>query len=198
MGQIALAEGHEKADSFYARDVFGKSLNFFMVKKVHILLAYLIEVIFPFDRHWRNFYPVAVFPVRAGSGYLAEVDFRIEVGCKRISVVAAVAVQNINGMDFVEVVFLRIGCKNAGDTRVKAGSEKTGDAGFFETVHIGPLPGVIKVSRKAKLFASLFVDCTPCRIIRVFCFVVCSINVRNLTCKAGIHNGKILIRKCQV
>ena len=101
-------------------------------------------------------------------------------------------------MDFVEVVFLRIGCKNAGDTRVKAGSEKTGDAGFLETVHIGPLPGVIKVSRKAKLFASLFVDCTPCRIIRIFCFVVCSINVRNLACKAGIHNGKILIRKCQV
>ena len=76
MGQIALAEGHEKADSFYARDIFCKSLNFFMVKKVHILLAYLIEVIFPFDRHWRNFYPVAVFPVRAGSGYLAEVETR--------------------------------------------------------------------------------------------------------------------------
>ena len=198
MGQIALAEGHEEADSFYARDIFCKSLNFFMVKKVHILLAYLIEVIFPFDRHWRNFYPVAVFPVRAGSGYLAEVDFRIEVGCKRISVVAAVAVQNINRVNFIEIVFLCIGCKNAGDARVKAGSEKTGDAGFLETVHIGPLPGVIKVSRKAKLFASLFVDRTPCRIIRVFCFVVCSINVRNLTCKAGIHNGKILIRKSQI
>ena len=112
--------------------------------------------------------------------------------------IAAVAVQNINGMDFVEVVFLRIGCKNAGDTRIKAGSEKTGDAGFFETVHIGPLPGVIKVSRKAKLFASLFVDCTPCRIIRIFCFVICSIDVRNLTCEAGIHNGKILIRKSQI
>ena len=112
--------------------------------------------------------------------------------------IAAVAVQNINRVNFIEIVFLCIGCKNAGDTRVKAGSEKTGDAGFLETVHISPLPGVIKVSRKAKLFASLFVDRTPCRIIRVFCFVVCSINVRNLTCKAGIHNGKILIRKSQI
>ena len=73
-----------------------------------------------FDRHWRNFYPVAVFPVRAGSGYLAEVDFRIEVGCKRISMIAAVAVQNINRVNFIEIVFLCIGCKNAGDTRVKA------------------------------------------------------------------------------
>ena len=141
---------------------------------------------------------MAVFPVRAGSGYLAEVDFRIEVGCKRISVVAAVAVQNINRVNFIEIVFLCIGCKNAGDALVKAGSEKTGDAGFLETVHIGPLPGIIKVGGKAKLFASLFVDCAPCRIICIFCFVICSIDVRNLTCEAGIHNGKILIRKSQI
>ena len=73
-----------------------------MVKEVHILLAYFLEVVLSLDAHGRYLNPLAVFPVAARSGNLAEIDFRVKVGGKRITVVAAVTVKDIDGVDLVE------------------------------------------------------------------------------------------------
>ena len=63
-----------------------------MVKQVHILLAYLLEVVHALDLHRLCLYPVAVLPVGALSGHLADIDLRVKVSGEWVSVVAAVAV----------------------------------------------------------------------------------------------------------
>ena len=88
---------------------FGQRLDFLVVEQVHVLAADLVEVVLPLDGHGGDFDPVAVLPVGAGRGNLAQVDLGIEVGGERVAVVAAVAVQNVDGVDLVEQVLLGIG-----------------------------------------------------------------------------------------
>ena len=91
---------------FCLRDVLCQRLDLLVVQQVHILVAHLIEVVLPLDAHGRDLHPVAVLPVAAGSGHLAQVDLGVEVGGKSIAVVAAVAVQNVDGVDGIELVLL--------------------------------------------------------------------------------------------
>ena len=106
MVEIALAEGHEEADALCLRDVLCQRLDLLVVEQVHILLAHLVEIVLPLDAHGRDLDPVAVLPVAAGSGHLAQVDLRVKVGGKGIAVGAAVAVQNINGVNVANSCFL--------------------------------------------------------------------------------------------
>ena len=55
-------------------------------------------------RGYSWFHPVSILPVASGRTYLTKIDFRIKVGCKCISVVSSIAVQNINGIDLVELM----------------------------------------------------------------------------------------------
>ena len=91
-----------------------------MVEQVHVLAADLVEVVLALDGHGGDFDPVAVLPVGAGRGNLAQVDLGIEVGGERVAVVAAVAVQNVNGVDLVEQVLLSIGAVGLRHARVEA------------------------------------------------------------------------------
>jgi hypothetical protein len=92
MSKIALTESHEEADALNFRDVYGERLKLFVVEKIHVLLAYAVEVVFSLDAHCGDLYPLAVFDVAARSGNFAEVNFRVEVCSESIAVVAAVAV----------------------------------------------------------------------------------------------------------
>ena len=123
MGQVGLAEGHEKADALDTRDVLGQRLDLLVVQQVHILVADLIEVILALDGHSRDLDPVAVLPVGAGRGNLAQVDLGVEVGRERVAVVAAIAVQNVDGVDLVEQVLLRVRAVCLRYARVKARAE---------------------------------------------------------------------------
>ena len=80
MVKVALAESHKEADALDIRQVFAQGLNFLVMQQVHILLADLIEVVFPLDAHGRNLDPLAVLHVAAGSGDFAQVDFGVKVG----------------------------------------------------------------------------------------------------------------------
>ena len=51
-----------------------------------------------------GFEPLSVFVVQALLGYLAYVDFGIEVGCEGLVVVSGVAVDNVEIVNFVEMV----------------------------------------------------------------------------------------------
>ena len=50
-----------------------------MVKQIHILLAYLREVILAFDFHRLRLDPVSVLPIASVRRYLAQVDLGIEI-----------------------------------------------------------------------------------------------------------------------
>ena len=109
-----------------------EGFDLLVVQQVHILLADLIEGIRALNAHSRDFDPVAVFPITAGRGNLAQVDLRVEVCRKRITVVAAVAVQNIDGIDGIKLVLFGVGAVRLRNTRVKAAAEQCGEAGLFK------------------------------------------------------------------
>ena len=107
--QVALAKGHEETDALYARNVLGQGFDFFVVQQVHVLLAHFVKHVFALDAHGRDFDPVALavcvgVPVAARCRNFAEVDFGVEVGGELVAVIAAVAVQNVNFFDGVELV----------------------------------------------------------------------------------------------
>ena len=104
MCQVALSEGHEKADALDSRNVQGKALDLLMVKQVHILLSHTVEIVDALDLHGLCLYPVAVLPVGAFGGNLADIDLRVKIRCKRIAMVAAVAVQYVNVVDLVKLM----------------------------------------------------------------------------------------------
>ena len=57
---------------------------------------------------------------------------RVEVGLRKggKAVVAAIAVQNINGVDGVKLMLLGIGAVSLGHARVKAAAQQGGEAGL--------------------------------------------------------------------
>ena len=193
MGQVGLAKGHKEADALDIRDVLGQRLDLLVVQQVHILVADLVKVVLTLDGHGRDLDPVAVLPVGAGRGNLAQVDLRVEVGRERVAVVAAVAVQNVDGVDLVEQVLLRVRAVCLRHARVKARAQKRGQAGLFELLLVCPLPGVVKVGGEALFLAALLVDRAPLRIVGVLGLVVGGVHVVDAALQARIHDGQVLI-----
>ena len=150
-----------------------------MVQQVHVLFADAFKVIFALDFHGLGLYPVAVLPVGAVGGNLANVDLRVKVGGERVAVVAAVAVEDVDVVDLVKLVFQSIGGKDAGDARVKAAAQQADDAGLFKALAVGPLPAVLEF----------------CGILRL---IVGGVHIVGLGGKAGVHDGQVLIRQGEV
>ena len=147
-----------------------------MMQQVHILFADFIEVVNPLDFHRFGFYPLAIENIAALCRNFPNVDFRIEVGCERITMVTAVAVQNINFMDFIEIMLLCIGTEYTRYAWVETAAQQGCNASLFKAFPICPLPLVFKL----------------CRVFRL---IVCGVHIVYLGCKASIHNGQILIRQ---
>ena len=60
------------------------------------------EIVGRVDAHSGNLFPLAGFPIAPVLGDLSDVDLRVEVGGKRLTVVTTVAVQNVDRIDLVE------------------------------------------------------------------------------------------------
>ena len=189
MVKVALAESHKEADALDIGQVFAQGLNFLVMQQVHILLADLIEVVFPLDAHGRNLDPLAVLHVAAGSGDFAQVDFGVKVGGKGVAVVAAVAVENVDRVNRIELMFGGVGAVGLRHTRVKATAQQRSQAGILKLFLVGPLPAVIEVGGKAFLLAALLVDGTPGGVVGVFGFVVGGVHVVDAAGKAGVHDS---------
>ena len=201
--EVALAERHEEADALHARDVLGERFDFFVVQQVHVLLADFVEHVFTLDAHGRDFDPMALavfvgIPVAARSGNFAEVDFGVEVRGELVTMVAAVAVENIDFLDGVELVLESVGAVGLRDTRVKTGTEQCRKAGLFKLFFISPLPAVVEVGAEALFLAAFVVDLAPLGVVNVFGLVVRRVHVIHATFEAGVHDGEVLVRKRDV
>ena len=89
--------------------------------------------------------------------------------------VAGVAVDDIQILDFIEMMFRCISCIYSCYTRIESASQDSRQTRFFETVFIGPLPAI-------------FIFCLVQR------FVVGSVEIADTVNQAGIHDGEVLIR----
>ena len=169
-----------------------------MMKQVHIFLSNLREVIFTFNLHRLCLNPMTIFPIGTIGRYFTQINLRIEIRCKRITMITAITIQNINGINFIKIMLQRIGCEDACNPRVKTTAQKCCNTGFFKSVLISPLPGIIKICRKSFVFASFFINCTPLWIIRIFRFIIGCVNIIHLACQTSIHDCQILIRQCHI
>ncbi len=109
--------------------------------------------------------------------------------------VAAVAVQDVDGVDLVKVVLQGVGGEHAGDARIEAGAQDGGQAGVLKLLGVGPLPAVVKVGGEAFLLAALFVDGAPGGVVGVLGLIVGGVDVVDAAGQAGVHDGKILVRQ---
>ena len=169
-----------------------------MVEQIHILHAHFREIILTLNGHSGNFNPFTVFPIGAGSRNLAQINFGVKISCKGIAMVAAVAVQNIDGIDLVKIMLQRISGENAGYAGVKAGAQQGHNASLLKFFFIRPLPRIIEVSREALFLAALVIHSAPSRVINILRLIVSSVNIVNLALQASIHDGQILIGQCHI
>ncbi len=103
-----MAESHEEANPLDAFDVEGQRLQFLVVQQIHVLFTDLRKVVHPLDFHRLGFYPLAVFPVAAVGCYFPDVDFGIEVCSERIAMVTGICIQDVDIVNFVKIVLLRV------------------------------------------------------------------------------------------
>ncbi len=115
-----------------------------MVEQIRPLYAHFGKINISMDAHRLDFQPLAVFPVFAFLGDFADVDFRVEVGGKRLAVTAGVAVDNIDIVNLIEVVFLRVRAKDIRHPRIEAAAQQRHNAFFPVSVVISPLPLVLE------------------------------------------------------
>ena len=93
--------------------------------------------------------------------------------------VAGIAVYDVEIVDLVEVMLGGISSIDTADTRVEATAEDSRQTSLFETILVGPLPGVLEV----------------CFVLRL---VVGRIEVVAATSQTGVHNRQVLIGQGEV
>ena len=123
--------------------------------------------------------PFAAFPILALLGYFAYVDFGVEVRGKCFAVIACIAIDYIEVVHLVEVVFGGVCGEDRCYTRVEAAAEYGCKPRTAELILICPLPRVLEVCL-------------------IFGFVVGGVEVVYAALEAGVHNGQVLIRQSNV
>ena len=105
--------------------------------------------------------------------------------------VAAVAVQDVDGVDGVELVLLGVGAVGLSHAGIKAAAQQGGESGLLELLPVGPLPGVVEVGRESLLLAALLIGGLP--LLNVLGLVVGGVHVIDAALQAGVHDGQILV-----
>ena len=178
--EVVRREAHPELRALDRRDVLGEGFEFLVIHPVDFVTADAFgagEALVL--GHRGSLDELAVFPVAALGGDFADVDLRVEVGGEGVAVVAAVDVDDVERVDLVEVVLERPGGENIGDAGVKTGAEQRGEAGFFETFLVFPLPRVFELGD-------------------VLGLVVGGVEVIDAGFKAGVHEGEVLVRQGDV
>ena len=107
--------------------------------------------------------------------------------------VAAVAVQNVNGVNGVKLMLFGPGAVGLGHAGVKAAAQQGGQAGVLKPFAVGPLPAVIKIGGKSLLFAPLFIHRAPGGDGGILRLIVGGVHVVDAAGQAGLHDGQVLI-----
>ena len=107
--------------------------------------------------------------------------------------VAAVAVQDVDGVDGVKLVLLGVGAVGLGHAGVEAAAQQSGEAGLLKLLPVGPLPGVVEVGRESLLLAALLIGGLPLGLLDVLGLVVGGVHVVDAALQAGVHDGQVLV-----
>src|SRR5690606_29172610 len=124
---VVLTEAHPEANIGHAQ-VLRHGMQLVVTCEVGRTLAHhgQIPLVLVLEHGVRL--PLAVFPRPHGGGELAEVDFGIEVGGEIARVAARVDVDNIDGIDGVEIGDHAVAAVSVHHTRVKTHAQNGGHA----------------------------------------------------------------------
>ena len=131
------------------------------------------------DLLWFGLAPLPILVVLPLLRDLADVDLGVEVRSEGLVMISAIAVDDIEVMNLVEVVLRRIGSKDARHPGIKATAQDSRQTGFLEALLVGPLPAVFEL-----------------RLIKGF--IVGRVEVVDTCLEASIHNMEVLIRQSYV
>jgi hypothetical protein len=145
-----VAKPHPETDAV-GFDVLVKGMQFIVAREVHRLIAHHGEVVHPFVGVHGALNPLPINP-RPHFAELTEIDFRIKVGCKKFPMLARVHVQNIDGVDLIEIVFERVSGVGVYHARVETDAQNRVNAFFCAAV--APFPLVVAIPRR--IFTHLF------------------------------------------
>src|SRR5690606_3406914 len=152
-----------------------QGFQLFVVEAVHVVGADALGAgELHFGGHGGRGDEFAVFPVAAVGGDFADVDLGVEVGGEGVAVVAAVDVDDVEGVDLVEVVLGDPGGEDVGGAGVEAGAEQGHEARLLEALPVGPLPAVFELGGVEGL-------------------VVGGVEVVDAGFEAGVHDGEVLV-----
>ncbi len=140
MCKVFLAECHPEARTLYGGEVQHQALQLLVVEQIALARAYVGvgEALVYFQR--AGGHPLAVLPVAAVLGYLADVYLGVEVGGECFAVVAGVAVNDVEVFHLLEIVLGGVGGEYGRHSGVKAAAQYSGEAGVLEALAVGPLP----------------------------------------------------------
>ena len=145
VGEVFLPEGHPEAGALDGGKVEDEAFDFLMVEEIALARADVGIGEGLVDFEGLGFHPFAIFPVESFLRDFADVDFGVEVGGKRLAVVAGIAVDDVEVVDFVEMVLGGVGGVDARHTGVETATEDGAKSCLFEAFAESPLPGVLKV-----------------------------------------------------
>src|SRR3546814_11377092 len=97
------------------------------------------HTLFPYTTLFRSD-PVTIFPVARDRGDFANVDFGVEVGREVLAMIAAVAIEDVERVDALEMMLFEPGGEDARHAGVEARAEQRHQARVLEAVLIRPLP----------------------------------------------------------
>ena len=127
----------------------------------------------------RGLEPLTILPVTPLGRDLADIDLRVEIGGKGLAMVTRVAVDDIDGLDLIQVLFADVGAEDAGHPGIKAAAQQGHEPGLAKAFMIGPLVAVLEVSRVRRL-------------------VVGGVEIMDTGGQTGLHDGEILVGQGQV
>ena len=173
--EVVRRERHPKLRTLDGGDVLDEGFELLVIHAVDFVAADAFgagEALVL--RHGGGFDKIAIFKVATRRGDLADVDFRIEIGGKSMAVIAAIDVDDIERVDFIEVMLESPCGENIGDAGIEAGAEQGGESGLGEFFLVCPLPRVFELGD-------------------IGGFVVGGIEIIDASGKASIHQRKILV-----
>lgn len=180
MLEVIRREGHPELSPADGRDVFDQAFHFFMIHTVDFICANFLRAgEASVHAHGGRFLECALFPMAARGRYLTDVDFRVEVGGESHAMIAAVDINDVQCMDFVEMVLESPSGEDIGNAGVKAGPQKSEEASLTEFFLVCPLPGVFELGDIAR-------------------FIVGGVHIVDSGFQTGVHQGEILIWKSHI
>jgi hypothetical protein len=102
VSEVLFAKGHPESNSPQSFDVLGQALQLLVVEQVGLAHAHAREVVVHLHRERISLFPLTCLPISPALRDLANVDLGIEVRGECVAMTSAVAIENIDGLDFVE------------------------------------------------------------------------------------------------